>query len=362
MAPALSSSFFKRFLSHPDLAAYKASRHNGEAKAAAVAAAVTGIGDSIDNLRSLSGAITAISHRHVALSVEPDLYPIAHQSMMEALEETLGEEATPELKEAWDEAIMVLADICVDAEEGLARTFEGRQGGWRGEREFVVTGCHTVAEDTKTFSFAPTNGYTEGFDFAPGQHLTVRIPSLEASGRNYVVTSIPGSQELECTTRNSEGVMSTHMHQTMKEGDTCLLGVPCGTYTPSSNPDQNVVLAGAGIGAAPLWSFINYLPPESVKGLWLTNKSPARTPFKRAFESVGASMHYTGGEGEQRANLSEVASQLYEQGGPHADYFICGPPSFMAGLAAEVQGQGVSSDNIHTDLVFDDGITTPFQT
>lgn len=357
-APVVSANFFKKLLSHPDLAPYKASRYNDEEKASALANAVNGISDSVDNLRSLSHAITTISHRHVALSVEPDLYPIAHESFLEAIAEELGDEATPEMKEAWSDALMVLADVCIDAEEGLARTFEGRQGGWRGEREFVVTGCRTVAEETKTFTLAPTSG-EGGFAFAPGQHLSLRVPSLEAGAQQYVVTSTPGSEEFEITTRLSNGVLDSHMHGGMEEGDSCLLGVPAGTYTPSSNPDQSVVLAGAGIGAAPLLSFLNYLDPANVKGVWLSNKSPARTPFKSNFESAGATMHYTEGEGGQRANLTAVASELSEQGGPHADYYLSGPPTFMTGLAVELGELGVSEDNIHTE-VWDAGVITPF--
>ena len=99
--------------------------------------------------------------------------------------------------------------------------------------------------------FRPTDGYTGGFEFTPGQYLTIRIPELQAAPRHYTITSKvsmrlwvhgiiglilnflqSGDPFLECTTRKvSKGEVSTFMHDKMELGTKVLLGVPAGLFT-----------------------------------------------------------------------------------------------------------------------------------
>ena len=41
----------------------------------------------------------------------------------------------------------------------------------------------------KLHSLRATDGYTGGFEFTPGQYLTIRIPELGAAPRHYTITS-----------------------------------------------------------------------------------------------------------------------------------------------------------------------------
>lgn len=57
---------------------------------------------------------------------------------MIAIGDVLGDAVTPEIGDAWSQAVLDLAGICINAEKDLAEQYSKRTGGWKGEREFVL--------------------------------------------------------------------------------------------------------------------------------------------------------------------------------------------------------------------------------
>merc|ERR1719229_1777102 len=230
-------------------------------QAQTLAKAVVAFASNIDNLGVLGPAVEKIAHRHVALVVTPELYSIVHSNLMLAIGEVLGDAVTPEIGEGWSNAVLALAEILTNAEEELYQKVEARKGGWRGMRDFEVTGIQKVAEDTVQFDFMPKDGSSTGIEFSPGQYLTIRLPSSDiAAPRHYTATSkADGSVAgLQCTTRlvsgangNPAGEVSTYMHKKMQVGETVQLSAPVGVFTPGVADGGKVAFVTAGIGATP---------------------------------------------------------------------------------------------------------------
>ena len=69
----------------------------------------------LDNLEDLSGDIAAMAQRHVAYGVKPAQYQKVGEALLWTLEQGLGKDFTPEVKEAWTKCYTTLADAMINA-------------------------------------------------------------------------------------------------------------------------------------------------------------------------------------------------------------------------------------------------------
>jgi len=95
----------------------------------------------------LTGVFEKINQRHIALSITPDLYNIVHKNLVIAIKDTLGDQISSEVAEAWSEAIQSLAQILINKENKIRADYSARLGGWKGEKTFVLTRKEEVVRD-----------------------------------------------------------------------------------------------------------------------------------------------------------------------------------------------------------------------
>ncbi|HLP36442.1 globin domain-containing protein [Lacibacter sp.] len=69
----------------------------------------------LDNLDELSSDIAAMAQRHVAYGVKPAQYKKVGEALLWTLEQGLGKDFTPEVKEAWTKCYTTLADTMIKA-------------------------------------------------------------------------------------------------------------------------------------------------------------------------------------------------------------------------------------------------------
>ena len=64
----------------------------------------------LDNVTSIAPLVQALAKRHVTYNVKAEYYQLMGEAFLWALEQSLGEAFTPEVKEAWDVVYTMLAD------------------------------------------------------------------------------------------------------------------------------------------------------------------------------------------------------------------------------------------------------------
>lgn len=74
---------------------------------------------NIDNLGSLQKGIDKVAKIHVDTKVLPEHYPWVGESLLGAIGEVLGDQASPEVMNAWKEAFFFLADVFIAREEEM---------------------------------------------------------------------------------------------------------------------------------------------------------------------------------------------------------------------------------------------------
>jgi hemoglobin-like flavoprotein len=88
-------------------------------QAGRLAGAVYAYAANIDNLEAIGGAVQHIAKKHVATNIVAEHYPIIGACLMAAIKDVLGDAATPEVIEAWNEAYDNLADIFIGVEQEM---------------------------------------------------------------------------------------------------------------------------------------------------------------------------------------------------------------------------------------------------
>ena len=137
----------------------------------ALAAAIVGYAQNIDNLAPLVPVIERIAHKHIGFHILAEHYPYVAKSLLAAIREVLGEAASEELIDAWGEAYWFLADTLIEREEQIRAELEKRAGGWNGWREFRVAEKIKESDVVTSFVLRPVDGQTVALHRA-GQYLT----------------------------------------------------------------------------------------------------------------------------------------------------------------------------------------------
>lgn len=108
------------FETHPEVKAqFDMSAQANGTQPDKLATAVYAYATHIDDLGALKTAVDKIAHRHVAAQVLPEQYPVVGECLLQAIQDVLGDAATPEVMTAWGEAYRALADIFINREQQI---------------------------------------------------------------------------------------------------------------------------------------------------------------------------------------------------------------------------------------------------
>jgi nitric oxide dioxygenase len=336
----------------------------------ALAQSVLAYAQNIDNLGALGPAVERIAHKHVALHILPEHYPVVGENLLWAIKEVLGDAATPDIMEAWGEGYQLLADIFIDREREL-REGKGKQpGGWEGWREFVVTKKTAESSEAMSFHLKPKDG--KGIlSFLPGQYIGIRVelPHMTTQ-RNYSLSNAPNMGEYRITVKKEGpamtgcpmGKVSSYLHDEIKEGDVLKLTVPSGDFFLEVDHDKPIVLLSGGVGITPVASMAQFLANKNLPNN-VTMVNCNRCPQSAA---LGAELHQlVGGRDNFKVKTIFDSSSLGDAKGfltkdilasyvganaTDSHYYFCGPPAFMVNVRHILGEMGVPAEQIHYEF------------
>lgn len=232
---------------------------------------------------------------------------------------------------------------------------------WSGQLR--VAGIFQETPSVRTFRFAQPRGGPLPFQHQPGQYLVL---SLEINGRKvnrpYTISSSPTrSDYCEITVKREEkGLVSRHLHDTLREGDTIDLSAPTGRFIFDGTQAQSIALIAGGVGITPLMAITRYLTDKDWKGdiyFAYAAKSPDDIIFRKELDDLKArfpNLHlhvtlsraqdtnWTGHKGHVNAEflmkcIPELSTRLV---------YICGPNAMMAMTIQVLKDLGVSAEQI----------------
>lgn len=353
----ITKHFYKRmFTNHPELKnVFNQSNQREGRQPQALAASVYAAAANIDNLESILPVVHLIAHKHRALGILPEHYPIVGENLLAAIKEVLGDAATDEIIEAWAEAYGVIADVFIQVEEELYQQAEAN-GGWRLFKPFKVVKKEQENDLIASFYLTPEDGKALP-PYRPGQYITVKVkaPGEEYTAlRHYTVSQAPNGNVYRITVKREaenhpKGVVSNYLHDHVQEGDTLEISAPAGLFTLTENGNPVLFVAG-GIGVTPLYAMLDSME----KGRDVSFVQSVRNEKLAVFqERIQNKLNELGGT--YFVKYSDTDGYITKEDldrfiKDHSEVYICGPEKFMEALIPMMRELGVPDERIHFEF------------
>ncbi|MGB0877112.1 MAG: 2Fe-2S iron-sulfur cluster-binding protein [Mycobacterium sp.] len=242
--------------------------------------------------------------------------------------------------------------------------------------ELEVVGVIDETSDARSLVFRASDGRAdqaippEKLRYAPGQFLTLRVPSDRTGSvaRCYSLCSSPftGDPLTVTVKRTVDGYASNWLCDNAHPGMKLHVLAPSGTFVPKTL-DTDFLLLAAGSGITPMMAILKSALSEGSGKVALiyANRDENSIIFAAALRELAAqhpdrltALHWL----ESVQGLPS-ATALSEMIGPYAtrETFICGPGPFMAAAEQALKSSGTPADRVHIE-VFKSLESDPFAT
>lgn len=241
---------------------------------------------------------------------------------------------------------------------------------WQGFRTAKVAEVHRETDEVTSLVLADN----EGLHFPsalPGQYLVLRCrPDADSPPlvRSYSISGASDGGAYRISVKRGAGPGSRHIVDATLAGDTLEISAPRGEFTlrPGGRP---VVLLSAGIGVTPVLSMLHALAStnaESPREVWWIHA--ARSAREHVFarearqllaaipESHSAIAYSKPDPADELGNDFNIRghwdlASLKELAIPvEADFYICGPSSFLKDMNRDLISLGAPHDAIHQEV------------
>lgn len=296
----------------------------------------------IDDLETLTPAVIGIGHKHRALNVKPEHYPIVGEHLLFAIKKVLGDAATDEIIDAWGEYYQELADVFIGVENDMYR-----ESTWSGFEPFTVTEKKQLSDDIMKFTVENTS---LPLQFSAGQYITVKVKPEDYPNealRHYSICSTDTSKGLQFAVKregagSTAGVVSNYMHDMIQVGDTIELSAPAGDFI--LNPEhKDILFVAGGVGATPIMAMAEEALENNVDAKFLYSAlDKNHQPFKDEMASLSGMDVYV--------KLTDQEGFLTHEdfeGESDREVYICGSMHFMEAMTKILKETGFKTEQIH---------------
>jgi nitric oxide dioxygenase len=353
------------FREHPEVKAFFNQAHQASgAQPRALAGAVLAYAAHIDRLDELAAALPRIVHKHVALGVLPEHYPIVGSCLLQAIKAVLGDAATDEIIQAWAEAYGALAQVLIQAEEQVYADNAGREGGWRGTRAFRVARREVESELITSFYLAPADGGALPA-FKPGQYLTLLLEiDGQPTRRNYSLSDAPGKDAWRISVKREDGgQVSNWLHEQATVGTELQVLQPAGDFVlEEQEAARPLVLVTGGVGITPAMSMLESAAPagREIRFVHAARHGGVHA-FRERVQALAAQhpnvqaffLYDEPREGDQPHAVGRLTPEVLAQHLPEdrdVDLYFLGPKPFMQQVRSHALALGVAENRLRWEF------------
>ncbi len=240
---------------------------------------------------------------------------------------------------------------------------------WPGFRRLRVARIARESRSVTSLVLEPADGLPLS-PALPGQFVVLKLrlsSDAPAVLRNYSLSDVPSSDHYRVSVKHEvNGLASTYLHSRVRQDDVLEVSAPRGSFTlrPDNSP---VVLLSAGVGATPVLAMLHALAAESLprEVWWIYGaRDGDEHPFNEEVRALirmlphGRShIRYSRPRPEDRLGADfdapgRISSAILQEiGVPRdADFYLCGPTSFLRDLTTGLNAWGVNSAKVHTEI------------
>ncbi len=359
---AITTVFYQNmFDEHPELLdIFNETNQKLGRQQTALATTVLAAAKHLENLEALLPEVTQISHKHRALQILPEHYPIVGKHLLGAIKEVLGEAANDDIIDAWSEAYDEIADVFIQLEKDMYK-----QAMWEGFAAFKVIEKTAAAADIAAFTVMPIDEQVVELDklkLTAGQYITVKTDPEDSDHlalRHYSLYSTNTDKGIQFAVKRDNhdghyGLVSNHLHDEVEVDDTILLSAPAGDFALNEELiKQNeipLVLISAGVGITPILSMLEQQVTTNPQRpiIWVY---ACQNEAHHAFESQVNKFLASAQNVEKTLFYFEDGQLLDERylatlPNP-ADIYVCGSMPFMESMIDGLVGLEHGADSVH---------------
>lgn len=358
---AITTVFYKNmFNQHPELLdIFNETNQKLGRQQTALAMTVLAAAKHLDKLAVLLPQVTQISHKHRALQILPEHYPIVGHHLIGAIKEVLGEAANDDIIDAWTEAYDEIADVFIQLEKTMYE-----QEMWEGFAPFTITEKVEAATDIAAFTVVPVNDDIDlsKLSLTAGQYITVKTDPEDSDHlalRHYSLYSATSDKGIQFAVRRDNrnehyGLVSNHLHDHLDVGDTILLSAPAGDFELNQDLIQQndipLVLVSAGVGVTPILSMLEAQVTANPKRpiVWVY---ACQNKEHHAFDSKVNELLAAADNVEKHIFYFEAGQILDEAWLANlpkpADIYVCGSMIFMESIIDGLMDLDHGVDSVH---------------
>jgi ferredoxin-NADP reductase/MOSC domain-containing protein YiiM/ferredoxin len=285
----------------------------------------------------------------------------------------------PALSEGWKGSLQALAAANEHAGNvGLAPS-SAPPPAWIGFRPLKVAAVRRESVDVLSFILQSVDPGPLPLPL-PGQFLVFKVKFENDSApllRSYSISGQQTEGTYRISVKRAAGAGSNYFHDRIKAGDILQVSAPRGSFTLAAGTNP-VVLLSAGIGATPVLSMLHSLAADSAdaqREVWWCygvrngREHPFAAEVRRLIDGRPHSHSFItysrpgvedqiGKDFDASGHLT--AESLQQRHIPQdADFYLCGPASFLQEITAGLKSWGVSDSSIHTEIFGAEASITP---
>ncbi|WP_210618091.1 globin domain-containing protein [Mammaliicoccus lentus] len=349
----ITKVFYTRmFEAHPELLnIFNKSNQKQGKQQTALAQTVLAAAKHIDNLGAIVPNVNQIAHKHRALQVKEEHYPIVGEYLLKAIKEVLGDAATDEIMNAWEEAYGEIASVFISMEKEMYE-----KAAWDGFQPFKITNILNQGTTMKSFEVEPEVAL-EIPELVAGQYITVRVKPENDENlalRHYSLYSVENDGTLKFAvkkegTGGKKGIVSHELHDNTSIGDSIEISAPAGDFKVNSEAGKELLLLSSGAGVTPMLAM---LEDEAKKGRQVhfvhVNESEADVPFKtelieidEKYDNVDVTYHLKLRDGYL------TSDSLQHWVNENTDIYLCGGILFMDTIFDEFAKLNISQSDVN---------------
>lgn len=238
--------------------------------------------------------------------------------------------------------------------------------------ELTVENVQQASDEAMSVSFTVSAAVKETFNWWPGQHIRIQLPiDGERISRSYSISS-PLGEPLQITVKKvKNGKGSGYINSNVSVGDKFLVTAPMGRFIlkPEPNARRSYYFFAAGSGITPIYSMLVSMlqnEPDSHAYLLYGNKDNNSTIFADELSQLQqkysnrftlchchSSPSWFSSSPWRSGRIDAAAIQDFIQQNPpyaqDAQYFLCGPGSFLPDVKKALNDIDVPNSRIHME-------------
>ena len=232
-----------------------------------------------------------------------------------------------------------------------------------------LAGIRHETNDAVTLTFSPAGGKT--LQSKPGQFITFNwVVDGQMLPRSYSISSAPGRAGSFEVTVKKQGIVSTFLNESAREGMVVVANGPYGRFVLNLAEHPAPVFFAAGSGITPILSMLRHIEetsPECDVTLFYASRDEHQIIFKRELDRLAVRLNsfrfvpiVTRPTAEWAGERGQLAKEMVVKSLPTVEgktFFLCGPEGFMTAVKAILSSLAVGASQIHQERFASGAVT-----